>query len=274
LEEYVLKHALLFVVLAIGVPGFLSAQALTEPPGGVPQTKLADIEKTGEKIFALDRAASLATDAVGKLKGFKRDKRLEGWITEETGDGVQVSFVGSKGKAPASVLYRVTISAAGGIVNAPEAMQEPVALTEEQTRQFAARALGLESVEAPCSKRYNTVVLPRASPDANWVVYALPGTKKAGVYPVGGSYRFEVAPDGDSVILSRGYAKTCIELTRQANLAAFTLSHLLDPNPTEIHVFVNLLSETPIYVLTADNKAMWSVERGKIKFIQTMGEKG
>lgn len=269
-----LKHALLFVVLAIGVPRILTAQALVEPSGGVPQTKLADIEKTGERIFALDRAASLATDAIGELKGFKRDRRLKGWITEEAGDGIQVSFVGSKGKATPSVLYRVTISASGGIVSAPEAMQEPIPLTEEQTRQFAARTVALESVEAPCSKTYNTVVLPRASPEANWVVYALPGTKKAGVFPVGGSYRFEVAPNGDSVISSRGYAKTCIELTGQANLAAFTLSHLLDPNPTEIHVFVNLLSQTPIYVLTVDNKAMWSVERGKIKFVQTMGEKG
>lgn len=176
-----LKHAL-FVVLTIGVPSILGVQAMAEPPGGVPQTKLADIEQTGEKIFALDRAASLATDAVGKLKGFKRDKRLKGWITEEAGDGVQVSFVGSKGKAPASVLYRVTISAVGGIVSAPEAMQEPIALTEEQKRQFAARTVGLESVEVPCSKTYNTVVLPRASPEANWVVYALPGTKKAGVF--------------------------------------------------------------------------------------------
>lgn len=269
-----LKHAFLIVVFALGIPIILSAQALAELPGGVPQSKLIDIEQIGGKIFALDRAASRATDALAKLKGFKRDNRLKGWITEETEDGIQVSFVGSKGKAPASVLYRVTISADGAILGAPEAVLDPIALTGEQARQFAARTVGLKNVAAPCSKTYNTVVLPRVSPEANWVVYALPGSKKAGVFPVGGSYRFEVSPDGDAVISSRGYAKTCIELTGQANLAAFTLTHLLDPNPTEIHVFVNLLSETPIYILTIDNKAMWSVEGGKIKFIQTMEEKG
>lgn len=269
-----LKQTLLVLVLAIGVPGCLRAQALAEPPGGVAQSKLADIEQTGAMIYKIDQAASLATDAAGTLKGFKTDRRLKGWITEETTDGVQVSFVGSKGKAPVSVLYRVIISDAGNVVSAPEALQDPVALTEEQTRQFRARSIGLESIEAPCSESYNTVVLPRASVEANWVVYALPGTTKHGVFPVGGSYRFEVSADGESVFSSRGYAKTCIELTGQANLAAFSLTHLLDPSPTEIHVFVNLLSETPIYVLTIDNKAMWSVEGGRIRFIQTMKDKG
>lgn len=269
-----LKQTLVFLVLAAGAVSDLNAQAISEQPAGVPPAKLADIEKTGELIFALDRAASRATDAMVKIRGFKRDRRLKGWITEQSADGVRVSFVGSKGGAPTSVLYRVTISDDGDVVGVPEAMQDPIALTDEQSLQFKARAVGLENVDAPCSKFYNTVVLPRTTSEANWVVYALPGTKKTGVFPVGGSFRFEVDAAGESLISSRSFAKSCIELMGKANLAAFTLTHLLDPNPTEIHVFISLLSSTPIYVVTVENKAMWRVEQGKIKFVQTLGDKG
>ena len=80
------------------MPINLAAQAISESPGGVAEAKLADIEGIGQMIFALDRAASLATDVLGKVKGFKRDRRLKGWITEEGADGVRVSFVGSKGR--------------------------------------------------------------------------------------------------------------------------------------------------------------------------------
>lgn len=260
------------VVLVIGLHCNLSAQAV-QGLGGVAQSTIVSIEQAGAQIFTLDRAASRATDALLTVKGFKRDRRVKGWITEPVADGVKVSFVGSKGKASPSVLYHVTISTEGELVASPEALKDPVPLSEEQLQQFHARSVGLENIEAPCSKTYNTVVLPRDGPNSNWVVYALPGTKKSGEFPVGGSYRFEISPEGSTVLSIRGYAKTCIALTSQANLAAFTLSHLLDPNPTEIHVFVNLLSEIPIYLITMDNRAMWKVEQGKIEFLKIMEEK-
>jgi len=267
----VLKQFSLILSLFVAMHTNSLAQETGTPPGGVPEATISSIEKTGGILFTLDRAASVATDAMVKVRGFKRDRRLKGWITEETSEGVQVSFVGNKGKAPTSVLYHATVSSTG-VVGSPTSLPDPVVLSDEQLGQFRARSVAMASIEAPCAKDYNSVVIPRASPDANWVVYTLPGTKKADVFPIGGSYRFEIDPTGTSVISSRGYAKTCIELAGQPNLAAFTLSHLLDPNPTEIHVFANLLSEIPVYVLTVDNRAMWIVEQGKIRFVKTMEE--
>lgn len=267
-----LKEFLTVIILLMGLQCNLSAQAV-EGPAGVSHSTIVDIEQAGMQIFILDRAASRATDALMGIRGFKRDRRVKGWITEPVADGVKVSFVGSKGKGLPSVLYRATISSEGELVASAEALKGPVPLSEEQLRQFQARSVGLENIEAPCSKTYNTVVLPRDAPDSNWVVYALPGTKKRGEFLIGGSYRFEVNPEGNAVISSRGYAKTCVALTSQANLVAFMSSHLLDPNPTEIHVFVNLLSKISIYLITVDNRAMWKVEQGKIEFLKIMEEK-
>lgn len=258
----------------VGLHSPCTGQPLAPAPGGVPLSTLKEIERTGMELFVLDRAASLAAGALEKVRGFKRDRRVKGWITEEVSSGIIVSFVGSKGKAPLSVLYRATVSRSGRIQGSPAQVNTPVALTEDQSAQFQVRSLGLSSVDAPCTKSYKAVVLPRASATANWVVYALPEAAKPRVFPVGGSYRFEIDPARTSVVSSRGFARTCIDLSGPQELVAFSLSHILDPNPTEIHVFANLSSGTPIYLVTMDNNVLWKVDQGVISFVKPIEGKG
>ena len=46
------------------------------------------------------------------------------------------------------------------------------------------------------------------------------------------------------------------------------ISHLLDPVPTEVHVFFGLWAETPLYVTTVPNRKVWLVDSGKIKLLE------
>ena len=247
-----------------------SAQADGATSHGVATAVIEDIEQTGKKIFVLDTAARVATDALGEIRGFRKDPRLKGWITEESAEGVLVSFVGSKGEANVAILYRALVSMHGQLKGMPESLKVPQSLTDEQMSQFRARQLGLSSVEKPCSKSYNSVVLPRSSPDSNWVVYALPGTKKTDVVPVGGSYRIETDSTGAFVVSSRGFAKSCIELVVRPDAVALSLTHLLDPSPTEIHVFLNLLSGSRFFIITVNNRALWGIAKGRVAFIKTL----
>lgn len=250
----------------------VGAQALGGQVAVADET-LRAAEAVGREIYVLDRAASVATDVLSTLRGFRKDRRVKGWITEHEGDSILVTFVGSKGKAPVEALYRTTVSDAGKVTSAPERLDSPVPLDSKQSLQFRARNLGLGNIETRCSNTYNTVVLPRDSDESDWVVYVLPGTTKTDVYPVGGSYRIETDPSATTIKSTRGFARSCIALNGPRDLVAFSLSHLLDPSPTEIHVFVSLLSGRPLFLVTTQNSSMWAIENGAIRFASKLDGK-
>ena len=81
--------------------------------------------------------------------------------------------------------------------------------------------------------------------------------------PLGGHYRFEVL-DG-KIVDSRTFTNSCISLPTGADdegnkPAGLTISHLLDPIPTEIHVFSTYAARVPIYVITSQNERIWVSE--------------
>ena len=52
--------------------------------------------------------------------------------------------------------------------------------------------------------------------------------------------------------------------------AGASISHLLDPQPTEIHVFVSLNMPGKLFVITTSNKDLWLIDHGHIAFKQVM----
>jgi hypothetical protein len=48
-------------------------------------------------------------------------------------------------------------------------------------------------------------------------------------------------------------------------VAGLMLTHLLDPAPTEIHVFLSLAHRVPLWVMTTQNQYLWRVEHGRIR---------
>jgi hypothetical protein len=78
----------------------------------------------------------------------------------------------------------------------------------------------------------------------------------------------DVAADG-SIVRSRAFAKSCIAMDRKQSSSspvAFYVTHLLDPQPTEIHVWVSLASGLPLMVATLPAGDVWSVANGQIKY--------
>lgn len=50
-------------------------------------------------------------------------------------------------------------------------------------------------------------------------------------------------------------------------------THLLDPVPTEIHVYWNLWSGIPLDILTPTNGTVWAISKGQISLVQRRGPK-
>jgi hypothetical protein len=225
-------------------------------------------ETTGTAIYRHDRAAAVATDIAFKLSRFKTDKRIKGWITEEQPNQIVVTFID---QTPAA-LYRVAVSR-DGVAGPVTAMETPATLTPYEAGAASARAIALASEFQSCSDKYNSVVLPSIdATDNSWTVYLIPGTTKKNVVPIGGTYRIRVS--GSNIISQRGFTRTCIALQTEPRAVGLMITHLLDPIPTEAHVFWSLWAMKPIYVATAPNGTNWVVEGSKITLVKRKAVEG
>ena len=226
------------------------------PDASTSASLIAAVETTGRTIFEHDRAAAAATDVAMAQRAFKRDRRVRGWLTEARDGGIVVTFIDDT----PSALYRVLLSA-DGEPGSLLALDSPEPLSDFEAGAATARRVALESGFQPCSKTYNTVVLPDETVDGAWVVYLLPGTTRHNTVPIGGTHRVEVRDD--AVVAQRAFTRTCITLSRSAKTAAMMITHILDPMPTEAHVHWSLWAETPMYVSTEEG--VWAIEEGRLR---------
>lgn len=258
-----------FTLSLVLVAASLAASADDSLPKELPPEQevpaLLSAESTGLAIYRHDQAAAVATDAAFKVRSFKKDRRINGWITQEQQGNIVVTFID---KAPAA-LYRVTVS--NGVAGSLESLASPAPLTAYEAGAAAARQAALASKFEPCSANYNSVVLP-SSAEGKWLVYLIPGTTKNNVVPIGGTYRMEIS--GSNVDSQRGFTRTCISLQTDPRAAALMITHLLDPIPTEAHVFWSIWAQKPLYVATPPNGTLWVVEGSKIKLVERKPAEG
>ncbi|MDR0233762.1 MAG: hypothetical protein LBI31_03025 [Zoogloeaceae bacterium] len=258
-----MAHYIPVIALAL----FCFTASAEEPlPGELPPDQEAAAlklaETTGSAIYRHDQAAAVATDAALKLRQFREDKRIKGWVTEERQNRIVVTFID---QTPAA-LYRVTVSNKG-VASPVATMKTPTPLTPYESGSAAARSAALTSKFQPCSKNYNSVVLPAADgSEGSWAVYLLPGTTERNIVPIGGTYRIMV--NDSTVISQRGFTRSCIALQTDPNAAGLIITHLLDPIPTEAHVFWSMWAKMPMYVSTPPNGTVWVVEGNHIRLLE------
>lgn len=242
----------------------LSASAQDELPTELPPAEesvaLASSASVGMAVYRHDQAASVATDTALALRKFKKDKRVKGWITEQQGEQIVVTFLDD---TPAA-LYRVSV--AGGVPGPVVVLNAPTPLSVHESGAASARSAAFRSGFQPCAKTYNSVVLPGTDASEDWTVYLLPATTRSDLVPFGGTYRFGIRDS--QVVSQRGFTRTCITLQTGPKVEGLMITHLLDAIPTEAHVFWSLWAKKPIYVATAPNGTVWAVDGDKIRLVK------
>lgn len=234
------------------------------------QPAVTQAEFLGRQLYLHDRAAWLATDAMLADKRMRKLKKsVGGWLTEPTALGVRVIFI-SKDDAPRR-LYEIDVDESERL--SEPTLESPTPLTAEHLAQLRARNLAISQSFMQCARKYNTVVLPSSS---GMRVYLMPGFAEHEVYPLGGYHLYEIDGAGEKILSSRKFSNGCIEhqdspkgLPKGAKPSFGMFTHLLDPQPTEVHVFVSLHAKVPLMIMTIDNKMMWSVKSGKVELINT-----
>lgn len=226
------------------------------------EAQAAEAEQLGVAIYVLDRAAWVATDVVKVLAG---SHRIRGWLTDIDGENVQVTFFGRVDGQPPLALYRVTVGRNAKIVRAPEIFETPQPLTALQKAQEAAVSLARRAEFIHCTDTYNTVAIPRPAAGApTWSVYLLAAMTDSNIIPAGGHYRFDMDASGSHILDRRAFTKACLPLDSGPGVESLMVSHLLDPTPTEIHVFISLLANKPLHVFAG--RDWWEVNGGHIRY--------
>ncbi|MDZ7282148.1 hypothetical protein N4G62_08925 [Sphingomonas sanguinis] len=230
------------------------------------QQRLADASIFGAMIYAFDRAAWVSTDSL--MEVVPRDQLVGagGYVIEPVDkDTLRATYF--KGEAASARAFFVA-DVRGGKVVRHEILPEPAPLTPVQMILARAREIAKQEAGAkgyrPCTAApFNTVVLPSVNGGPVTVYLLSPQVTNAN-YMMGGNYRVTIAPDG-RIVGSRAFNTSCLNLKLPdrdtEKVAGLFVSHLLDPVPTEIHVFASYSVQQPVFVLTPD-KRTWQV-RGR-----------
>lgn len=254
----------------------LSASALAgdgpAPDGGPAHgfaSQISQAETLGRQLHAVERAERAATEAVRRLRGFRRDRAGLVALATLTDEGVEVDFAGRDEGAGWLVRYRARVGSDGRLSGEAERLGEPRPLAAERARSLAVRERVLSYPFERCSRDVSVAVLP--GDDVRRGVlrgYLLAGSERK-AFAMGGNFRMDVAADG-SILATRPFTTRCLQLADDARAVALTLTHLLDPHPTEIHVLTSLRAGKPVFVMTTENRAVWRVEAGSIRFLEVL----
>lgn len=264
------RAALLLTALAaVASAASLSAPvkpALTEAENAA--VRLAS--ERGALLYAYDRAAWVATDDLrAKLSGSAQ--KIGGWIVDGPINQAQIVFYDQDASDP-HILYSATV--VGGKVIASRVLGpgDDRSLSPARKAMVAALRSATASLVAAkvsvCNKAQslNPVVLPAAGPGEPILVYFLNPQTNLNVVPLGGHYRVAVGADGRAGA-PRRFMNSCMEMPisgTRGTPEALVVSHVLDPVPTEIHVFSSLVARLPLFVPIGRNR-VWVVDGPRIR---------
>jgi len=263
---------------------FLAALLAAAPALAQSQAERTAIDfaiERGRLLYAVDRAAWVATDDLQAKMSNWRSAGLRGYVVDRDGDGFQVLFYGGPADSPVA-FYRARVANHRVVSSEVFPAEARVPLTPLQRRLVAAReaagAAAAASRRRPCGSRpFNVAVIPPDSADAPVDVYLMTPQERNGEYPFGGHYRVTIAADG-SASGERAFTNSCLTMSGQApggsRGAVMAVSHLLDPVPTEIHVFTSLTSRMGVMVIIPEPQRFYGVSGDRIEAIATPAKDG
>lgn len=259
------------LLLASAMP--LQAEA-SDPPA-MAEAEAADLEgalNRGLDLYRYDQAAWHTTDAMLEDISDPAKAGVRGWVVTLVEAGRLVTYwkpAGDRFEAVYSAVYDGEHVVSRTVHDADNAT-----LTSKQIALIRAGKVPEAAKLERCSDRpFNTVIMPSAKESGSIYVYYLTPQTSNSAIPLGGHYRFEVL-DGE-VLGQRAFTNNCIELSLtgeqnegqsiskrkgKGKPSALFISHLLDPTPTEIHVFSVLTARVPIYVAINSLDRLWVID--------------
>ena len=249
-------------------PAARAATTRAAPPTAEERRRLVAAGQRGILLFEIARAGQLTTQDMLARVPNPSQAGIAGWVAApEAGGTMTVVYYADTPDGPVAV-YRGQVAGTRIASREVFAGADRPALTPTQRRMAAARAAVATLDRQPCGGTFNVFVVPPAAADGPVEVYKLSPQTQRGKYPLGGHFLATVAPDG-TVASTRAFTNSCVDLDAPTALAGtqprpLAVTHLLDPLPTEIHVFLSLWMNRPLLVATGEPERLWTISRGRI----------
>jgi hypothetical protein len=244
----------------------------------------------GGQIYRLDAAALAASAALVRV-GAADDPRLQGWLCIDTGQDVQVVFVGLDPAAPDSPggLFHAVVSLDSGLVRwgdfvtpsaqaplrgepgpAPEGLFPFDAALE---REWTAHQVVLRTHPGAVDRPVDPVVVQvDDTPGAEaYLVFLLARSSDPARIQFGGHAAYKVRFQGEQVGLqpfavSKDTASIArADLGSEQGLHGFFRSTAELPVPRELHVYESLVYQLPLFLLAQD--MLWHIHGVDIRFL-------
>ncbi|WP_176498171.1 hypothetical protein [Sphingomonas sp. HMP6] len=253
----------------------IAAPALADPGQvtAVDQQAIDQARERGTLIYAYDQAAWHGTDDL-RAKIADLSAKAGGWIVDGNAATPQLVFV-DKNRADPHAIYVADFRDNKLVSSKLLGPGDDTKISPARKRMIAARDTAMAALVASGQKRcidkpFNTVILPPKVPSGSILVYFLTPQPDNDTIPFGGHFLIEVSADGKAGPV-RSFAKSCalfpLREQGEGTPEALTISHLLDPTPTEIHVFSSLTAHIPVYVMMVQNDRIWSVAGSRIQLL-------
>ncbi len=256
--------------------------------GGTPhEAEVAVAAATGARLFAYDQAAWHDTDRfLADLEDNGRYDRswLRGFLVLEGEDGqLDLVFYGEEaGEWLVAARYAIAgdaVTGGGLLEGAAREPLSPAALRMVEARNTAFAGMADNDYRMCADANPNTVIFP---PDeaGEITVYVLTPMVASDAYPLGGHYRFTIAPAG-SIRESRRFLNSCFNVPaampggpQGARPVGVFVTHLLDEYPTEVHFFASRYVPLSLLVGTVENDLMWTIDAGLLESVSDMPDTG
>ncbi len=217
----------------------------------------------GQALYRYDQAAWHTTDTL--IVDAPRDlvQQVRGWVVVPAENrGLRAIYYG--GAAGAHFAIYSALWTGGTNVSERRVLRtaDESRIDGEAARLIALRDAVDSSQLSNCSttRPFNTVILPASETgDVDSVYFMTPQTD-ANIVPMGGHHRVDFS--GGREVARRSFTRGCIDVQRGTGEGLF-VSHILDPIPTEIHVFSAYATGLPIYVGTENaqyGQRIWAIE--------------
>jgi hypothetical protein len=252
-----------------------TASAQTSPPPPVDADQRAEMELAaarGRQLFAIARAGMLATQDMLSRVADPAAAGITGWVAEPEGNAMAVTFYGDGDSGPVAI-YRSTILGGRAVSRETFLTGDRPPLSAVAERMARARAASETDEQRACTNQpFNVLAIPPEAADDPIHIYRISAPASRSRLPLGGHFRSTVGADG-SVTESRGFSRGCLnvdvgEVPAGSQAGPIAVTHLLDPLPTEIHVFLSLFAGRPLVIAAGDPTRLFMVAGDAIREIR------
>ncbi|WP_425230490.1 hypothetical protein [Sphingomonas sp.] len=264
----------LALALLLASPAPARASDTVAPLTAAEQSAVAVASARGAMLYAYDQAAWHGTDdMIARLPDYAN--RLAHYIVDGPATAPRLIFYDRQ--ATPQALYVAQFRDGRLVEGKVLGPGDDRTLTPEDLRLIGALAAAKAALTDDghaflCANRpFNTVVLPPETPGGPIAVYFLSPQTSNDTLPFGGHYRIEVDAAGHAGPV-HAFTRSCLPIPTHpparddAQPVGIVVSNLLDPTPTEIHVFSSLSIRRPVFVVTEQpTRRVWGVAGSRIR---------